>query len=152
MTGCSPRRRQIVLLFALVNLVAFGSSATSADETFGPDIPTRYVRSLPTLTGAAPTSQILGTITVTGEAFTPEGHVYIALYDQIGAELYETRWITVSPIVYGQNGSQDPAAGFRRGGTFSEAFAHLCGATAMVRAYDRPTTTWSNRLDVAPGC
>jgi hypothetical protein len=52
---------------------------------------------------------------------------------------------------YGPNGSQDPALGFRRGGTSSDAFGGLCRATAMVRAYDRQTARWSNWLDVESG-
>ena len=45
---------------------------------------------------------------------------------------------------------QHPSPG--SGGTLREAFANLCGATAMMRAYDQATTTWSTWLTVEPAC
>ena len=33
-----------------------------------------------------------------------------------------------------------------------ESFANLCGATAMMRAYDEATTIWCNWLTVEPAC
>jgi hypothetical protein len=35
-------------------------------------------------------------VTVTGTDFTPGGRVYLAIYDQMGARRYETRWVTAS--------------------------------------------------------
>ena len=145
------RRRRLVLVLAFVSLVALASTATSDVAAPDPAAPTGSARAVPALTGASAAGQRSGTITVTGETFTPEGRVYVALYDPWGATLYETRWLTASPTVYGPNGSSDPAAGFSRGGVLREAFGGLCGATPMVRAYDEATATWSNWLDVDPG-
>ena len=150
MTGLS-RRRQPVLLLAFVSLLALASTAAGAVAAPGPAAPTGVPSAIPTLIGTSATTQPVGTITVTGEAFTPGGRVYVALYDPWGATLYETRWITASGAVYGPNWSGDPAAGFSRGGVLREAFGGLCGAAPMVRAYDEATATWSNWLDVDPG-
>lgn len=148
-TAFAVGRCQLGLLLTLVSLVALGSLTTSAVAAGPADLPGST--SGPVLTGAA-AAQPTGTITVTGEAFTPGGQAYVALYDQLGAQLYETRWLTASPTIYGRNGSLDPATGFSRGGTLSETFGQLCGATVMVRAYDQPTKTWSNWLDLASEC
>jgi hypothetical protein len=76
--------------------------------------------------------------------------VYVALYDKWGTSLHETRWISASADQYGANGSADPATGFHRGGSLTETFAGLCGASVMVRAFDQQTAAWSNWLDIAP--
>ena len=34
---------------------------------------------------------------VTGKDFTPGGKVYIAIYDQVGRQLYEHRWVYAKP-------------------------------------------------------
>ena len=138
-----PPRRQLLLLLVLVSLMVLAASTATA---------TQALSTLPTLTDALPTTRTPGTITVSGEGFSPGGQVYVALYDRWGATLHETRWISASPTVYARDGSADPAAGFHRGGTFQAVFAHLCDATPMVRAYDKETPTWSNWLDVNPGC
>jgi hypothetical protein len=39
-----------------------------------------------------------------------------------------------------------------RSGTFREAFTNLCGVTAMMRAYDLATSTWSDWLTVELAC
>lgn len=136
--------RPLVLLLALLSLVAVApASTTHATHPASP---------LPTLTSVAAPTRTLGTIEVMGKGFSPGGKVYVALYDRWGATLHETRWVTGSATVYGRDGSTDPAAGFHQGGTLREVFAHLCDATPMVRAYDQETATWSNWLDVHPGC
>ena len=144
----SSRRRRPVLLLALLGLAALGGAATGGIAAANPADPSR---SVPALIGASAMGERPGTITVTGEAFTPGGRVYVALYDQWGATLHETRWVTASGTVYGPNWSADPAAGFSRGGVLREAFGDLCGATPMARAYDQATATWSNWLDADPG-
>ncbi len=136
-------RRPFVLLLTLESLIVLGASTTTA---------TQAVSRLPTLTDAVATTPESGMVTVSGEGFSPGGAVYVALYDRWGATLHETRWVTSSPTVYGRDGSADPAAGFHRGGTLDEVFTHLCDATPMVRAYDQETATWSNWLDIHPGC
>lgn len=130
------------LLLVLASLPVMGAAAP----------PTQAMSTLPIFTDAAATTPKSGAITVSGEGFSPGGSVYVALYDRWGATLHETRWISASSTVYGRDGSADPAAGFHRGGTLDEVFAHLCDATPIVRAYDRETVTWSNWLDVHPGC
>ena len=144
----SRARRPVVLALALLGLVAFGSTATAAVTAVDAADRTGLAGPVPILTAASATIRAPGAVTVTGEAFTPGGEVYVALYDQWGAALYETRWTTASRLFYGQNGSRDPAAGFSRGGALREAFGHPCGATMMVRAYDRQLAAWSNWLDV----
>lgn len=54
--------------------------------------------------------------------------------------------------VYGLNGSQDPANGYVRTASGDEFFGNLCGTAIMVRAYDEQAATWSNILDINPGC
>ena len=134
--------RPLVLLVALVSLAASTLPTTGATNT----------TPFPTLTNVSVAGETLGTIEVRGKEFSPGGQVYIALYDRWGATLYETRWVTSSSTVYGRDNSADPAAGYHRGGTVREVFAHLCDATPMVRAFDQETATWSNWLDVHPGC
>ena len=107
---------------------------------------------VPRLTDVSATTQTARLFTVTGEDFTPAGRVYLAIYDQMGAQLYETRWITASPGLAVEAGPTGHEAAFIRSGTLREAFANLCGATAMMRAYDEVTTVWSNWLTVEPAC
>jgi hypothetical protein len=169
-------RRQLVLMLALVGLVALGSPIAHAEQA-----PQVAPAISPFLSAASAVAQAPGSVLVTGRNFTPGSRVYVALYDQWGMELYETRWVTASETIYGPNGSQDPATGFSRGGviaeTFgasptvyrpfgsqdpatsyvpveavSEPFGSLCGTTAMVRAWDVGTAAWSNLLDVQAGC
>jgi hypothetical protein len=108
----------------------------------------------PTLSDASAMTQTSTLFTVSGVGFTVGGRVYLAIYDQMGAQLYETRWITASiPLlaVMGPTG-HEAASITGHGGTLREAFANLCGATAMMRGYDESTTTWSNWLTVEPAC
>jgi hypothetical protein len=109
---------------------------------------------VPTLSDASVTTQMSPLFTVTGTGFTAGGRVYLALYDQMGAQLYETRWITANlPLaaVMGPTGHEG-AGIIGHGGTLRESFANLCGATAMMRAYDEATTTWSTWLTIEPAC
>ena len=140
------RCRRFVLLLAVSSLAVLGpaTSRAAAEVSGGGEASGAG----PVLTGAAGTGQGPGTVLVTGERFTASGEVYVALYDRWGAQLHETRWTTAGLAAYGPNGSADPAVGFRPGGAVGEAFGGLCGATAMVRAYDQRTARWSNWLDV----
>lgn len=170
-------RRQLVLMLALAGLVALGSPVAHAEQA-----PQVAPASSPFLSSAASSVQAPGSVLVTGRNFTPGSRVYVALYDQWGLDLYETRWVTASETIYGPNGSQDPATGFSRGGAIAETFGasptvyglfgsqdpatsydvrgesvsgpfgSLCGTTAMVRAWDMQTEAWSNLLDVQAGC
>ena len=150
MTRSHARRRPLVPLLALLGLVALGGASAGAVAAADPAAPPGLVGPVPILTGAGATAGSPGTVTVTGEGFTVGGAVYVALYDRWGATLHEHRSTTADRAVYGPNGSQDPAVGFRRGGTLSEAFGGLCGATPMAWAHDRGTARWSNWLDVDP--
>jgi hypothetical protein len=108
----------------------------------------------PSLTDVSDTTETAGRFTVTGTGFTPGGRVYLAIYDQMGAQLYETRWITASlPVLAVMEPTGHEAASIPGyGGTLHETFANLCGATAMMRAYDQVSTTWSTWLTVEPAC
>jgi hypothetical protein len=89
-----------------------------------------------------------GTVRVTGEGFTPDGLVYVALHVRGDAAPREARWTAASRAAYGPNGSADPALGFRPGGTLSETVPAPCGAEAAARALDGRTARWSNWLDI----
>jgi hypothetical protein len=110
----------------------------------------------PSLVDVSATTLTPRLFTVTGSGFTPGGRVYLAIYDQMGAQLYETRWSTAGlPLMAlmgptGHEAASLPGAG--RGGMLRETFANLCGATAMMRAYDLETDTWSTWLTVEPAC
>ncbi len=136
----------------------------------------------PVLLNAIPSSIAPGTIEVAGEGFTAGGLVYITLDDEWGTTLRQDRWTTASPTVYGAHGSQDPAQGFTAGGDIEESFppfrqtafgpngsqdpargyvagdgqmtppAGACDGPLVVRALDQRTASWSNLLDVEPGC
>jgi hypothetical protein len=85
-----------------------------------------------------------GMVTFDGQGFTAGGRVYIAVYDQMGAKLYETRWVRATATTGGT--AQDVPALVTRepDGRFIAAFAGISGAKVMIRAYDASTETWSN--------
>jgi hypothetical protein len=108
----------------------------------------------PALSDASATTQTSNLFTVSGAGFTAGGRVYLAIYDQMGAQLYETRWITASRpllVVMGPTG-HEAASINGYGGTLRASFANLCEATAMMRGYDQVTTTWSNWVMVEHAC
>jgi hypothetical protein len=134
------RSISFVLILTLLSIALVGTRASPASgAAAGPVLSTASARIF------AP-----DVVTVRGQAFTPGGEVYVALYDKWGTSLHETRWISASADQYGANGSADPATGFHRGGSLTETFAGLCGASVMVRAFDQQTAAWSNWLDIAP--
>src|SRR5690606_1638571 len=53
---------------------------------------------LPSLTDVSAGTRTPDLFTVAGTDFTPGGLVYLAVYDQMGAKLYETRWVTASLV------------------------------------------------------
>jgi hypothetical protein len=128
-----------VLVFVALSLLLVGARASSVTAA----------EPGPVLTSAAVLASEPGMISVTGEAFTPGGEVYLALYDTWGTALHETRWITASPEIYGPNGSMDPARGYVSGGSLTQSFGGLCGESVMVRAFDQASGAWSNWLDLA---
>jgi hypothetical protein len=138
----------------LVGLLALGATnaAVAADHlrpAFGP--------ASPTLTDDSALAPARGVFTVAGQHFTPGGHVYLALYDQMGAKLYETRWVNATvassyPLGIDPAGERGHEQHPFPGGTVQASFGNLCGATAMLRALDQTTDTWSNWLTVEPAC
>jgi len=105
--------RVIVCLLFLVNLGMMAVPNTGAAQAG---------TSFPLLSAATMTAVPGPFVTVAGAGFTHGGLVYIALYDQWGVTLQETRWTTASPEIFGPNGSMDPAQGYIAGGLVSEGF------------------------------
>src|SRR5215218_1882924 len=100
--------------------IALGNSgATAAD--IRPSV------AIPSLTDVSAKTQTPRLFTVTGNGFTPGGGVYLAIYDQMGAQLYETRWsIAGLPLMAlmgptGHEAASLPGSGY--GGTLHETFA-----------------------------
>jgi hypothetical protein len=146
------RRIVTVALTAAIGLLALAAPARADD--WSDDAPWAAAPSLADASAATQTPRLFS---VTGQGFTPGGRVYLAVYDQMGARLYETRWVTASPATAaarhemgdGRLG-RSPAA--VPGGDLRESFGGLCGATAMMRALDEGTAAWSNWLPVEPAC
>src|SRR5215211_2312843 len=130
-----------VAMLVGIAAIAFGNGSAGANDI-------RQSVATPSLVDVSATTQTPQLFTVTGNDFTAGGRVYLAIYDQMGAQLYETRWITASLPLLALEGS--PINGY--GGTLREAFTNLCGATAMMRAYDQATDAWSTWLTVEPAC
>jgi hypothetical protein len=111
--------------------------------------------SAPELHGVSLAS-VEGTIAVTGEGFAAGGRVYVAIYDQMGAKLYETRWVKATPAIdiTGPRADVPEAHPITKpvGGELYAAFGGLCGAQVLIRAYDEQTALWSNWLITAPLC
>ena len=96
---------------------------------------------VPTLTDVSATTRTPALFTVAGADFTAGGRVYLAIYDQMGATLYETRWVNATPSI-----------AITGGGMLSTTFNGLCGADVLIRAYDQHTGFWTNWLESAPFC
>jgi len=107
--------------------------------------------SAPELLGVSLAS-VEGTIAVTGEGFAAGGRVYVAIYDQMGATLYETRWTEATPAVSINDVPAVLQITHPSGGVLSETFGGLCGTEVLIRAYDQDTALWSNWLVTAPLC
>jgi hypothetical protein len=132
-------RFAILVAFVLGSLALAGGAATSQQATGTPLLRTSLV------TGP-------GDLVVQGERFTPGADVFIAVQDPWGERAPETRWTTASAVTFDMLGHDDPALGYRPGGTVREVFSDLCGEDVMVRAYDTATASWSNVLDITPAC
>jgi hypothetical protein len=140
-----------VALMAAVSLLTLAASAHADNRrmTTSPLVPS--------LTNVSATTQTPALFTISGNDFTPGGRVSLAIYGQMGDKLYETRWITASLATTGigretADGPLGQTLMEIPGGTLREAFANLCGATAMMRGYDETSTTWSDWLSVTPTC
>ncbi|MEJ7901046.1 MAG: hypothetical protein WKF63_04320, partial [Thermomicrobiales bacterium] len=51
-------------------------------------------------------------------------------------------------VIFGPNGSQDPAQGYFKAGRQPLGNAWACGQDLIVRGYDDRTSAWSNPIDV----
>jgi hypothetical protein len=145
------RRAHVVLLVIFAGCMACGGAAAAvAQETSssptGPSL---------TLTAATSANQASETVTVVGQDFSVGGRVYLAVYDQMGAKLYESRWVIASyASTYEPYWSEGQYGGTisTPGGTLLETFDGLCGANVMMRALDEGTNRWSNWLEVGLTC
>jgi hypothetical protein len=140
-----------VALFAAFGLLTLAAPAHADNRQMTTSPP------VPSLTNVSVTTQTPALFTITGNDFTPGGRVDLAIYNQMGAKLYETRWITASLATTGigretGDGPLGQTLMEIPGGTLREAFANLCGATAMMRGFNETSTTWSHWLSVTPTC
>jgi hypothetical protein len=144
-------------VLALLALLALGGATGGHQAAADPGLAGASAAPLPSLTDVSAGTRTPDLFTVTGADFTPGGQVYLAVYDQMGAKLYETRWVTASlatTVLRHQpgDGSLGRSPVVVPGGGLREAFGQLCGATAMMRALDEQTAVWSNWLTVEFAC
>jgi predicted RND superfamily exporter protein len=123
------KRILAVALMAAVGVLTLVTQA-QADNRRMPSAPP-----VPSLTKVSATTQTPALVTITGNAFTPGGRVYLATIDQLEARISETRLITASaaPQAPATQPSPDYAAqmaGNESGGTF--------GFTAAPATTPRP--------------
>ena len=145
------RRIAAVALTAALGLLALVTPARA--DPWWTDAPAP----VPSLTDVSATTGLPDLVTVTGKDFTAGGRVYLAIYDPMGAKLYETRWIAASlPTTVLRHQAGDGLLGRTPvtlpGGTLHEAFGQLCLTTTMMRALDESSATWSNWLPVHSAC
>src|SRR3954465_3590920 len=91
------KRIPAVALMAAVGLLTLVTSAQADNRGMTTSPP------VPSLTNVSATTQTPALFTITGIDFTPGGRVYLAIYDQMGAKLYETLWITASLATTGMS-------------------------------------------------
>ena len=145
-------RCPFVLLLALVSLAALADAPARAVAITNPLDITTTIPEGPVLTSVACSGGVPGTLTVTGEHFTPGGEVDVVVYELGMTKPDVIQSIRATPPLFGRNGSTDPASGFKPGGAFNAALGHHCGATAVVRAYDQEADSWSDGLVVDLSC
>lgn len=142
--------------FAFVSLVGLLALGVGGSAHVAAQVRPSVAPASPTLTDASAAAPARGVFTVAGQGFTPGGRVYLAIYDQMGAKLYQTRWLTASPQ-YTITGMSDvspeahPIVSADKG-VFLADFPRYCGAGVMVRAYDQTTESWSNWVDFDANC
>jgi hypothetical protein len=145
-------RCPFVLLLALVSLAALADVPASAVAMSNPLDSTTTVPEGPVLTGVACNGGTPGTLTVTGERFTPGGEVDVVVYALGTTKPDAIHSVRATLPLFGRNGSTDPANGFKPGGGVNAALGHYCGVTAVVRAYDQEAGSWSDGLVVDLSC
>ena len=96
-------------------------------------------------------------VVIKGSGFTPSGRVYLAIYDQAGARLFEHRWIYASSKLNADQAARLNDHGVisaveTPGGDINATFTGLCGASAMARAFDERANVWTSWLIVEPKC
>ena len=145
-------RCPFVLLLALVGSAALADAPASAVAMSNPLDITTIVPEGPVLTGVACSGETPGTLTVTGEHFSPGGEVDIMVYALRMTRPDAIHSIRATLPLLGRNGSTDPASGFKAGGSVNAALEYQCGAPAVVRAYDQKAGNWSDGLVVELNC
>ena len=141
-----------VLLLAFVVPTALADAPASAVAMSNPLDITNTVPEGPILTGVACSGGVPGTLTVTGEHFTPGGEVDVMVYELGMTKPDAIHSIRATLPKFGRNGSTDPASGFTPGGGVNAALGHHCEATAVVRAYDQKAGSWSDGLVADLSC
>src|SRR5690348_2714106 len=76
----------LLVVIAFGSLVNGGANAAPAKPALGKQ---------PTLVNAS-VSAAAREVVIKGSGFTPSGRVYLAIYDQAGARLFEHRWLRAS--------------------------------------------------------
>jgi hypothetical protein len=161
------------LLVCLLFVIAFLPEGTTAIA--------QVDGSSPNLSNASVAGRPLTLVVVEGEGFTPDGLVYVVVYDRWGEDVYGHVWATAAHGNFGVSGSQDPNLGYIAAGTLDIVIdlspavtyspngfqipttgvglgagqaiaAGACGRDLMVRAYDQQSAAWSNLLDVTAQC
>ena len=145
-------RCRFVPLLALVGLAVLAAAPSSAVAMSNPLDITTTVPEGPVLTGVACSGGVSGTLTVTGEHFTPGGEVDVVVYELGMTKPDVIHSIRATLPVSGRNGSTDPASGFKPGGAVNAALRYHCGVAAVVRAYDQESGSWSDGLVIDPSC
>ena len=122
----SPRHHRVITFVrSILGLLVLGASVTAAPAAGSGDSPS--------LTAVAARGEPSGKLIVAGEAFTPGGLVYVAVYDRLGALLEEADLIADGPAAPGRNGSVDPAAEPAEGNAFGATMGRwvTAGTTAF---------------------
>ena len=141
-----------VLLVMLSTVTAVSGWTSQAGATTNPlDVAPQGFAG-PVLTGAACTNARDGVLLVTGEQFAPGGEVQVVLYRAGSTRPSFIRFVRASEPIFGASGTPEPTRGFIQGGFFGITFASRCDETVFVRAFDRQTGIWSNRLSVNRDC
>jgi hypothetical protein len=141
-----------VLLLALVSAVTLADAPASAVAMSNPLDITNTMPEGPVLTGVACSGGVPGTLTVTGEHFSPGGEVTVVVYVLRMTKPDAIHSVRATLPLFGRNGSTDPANGFKPGGGVNAALGYHCEATAVVRAYDQKAGSWSDGLVVDLSC
>jgi hypothetical protein len=166
------RNRVVICLLFLMSILPNASFLPASAQ---------ISQSTPVLSVAAAVALPSTLIKVEGEGFTPDGLVYIAIYDRWGEDDYGHVWAIAAHGHYGVSGSDDPDLGYVPAGAIdvvidlSPAMVYgpngfqvptvgiglgdgqviaegACGRDLMVRAHDVEAAAWSNLLDVTASC